>query len=201
VECTPFLTDQFGERYDIEGGLGVGVGPFPAIFDPLRGQASTQGASITLRCLGLSGLAIRLTGTLKPHSAHELGLPAASVVDETTYQVVGLRWSGTYLEVHTKMTGKLIDELIARSDAIAKNPPPGGGGVTFPGVFVITPSGEAEIPVAVLNSRDIRQGLKSNHVLDEVRVFTASKPGTYRIMVNTDGPKGTAIASWTVTVR
>jgi hypothetical protein len=209
IDCTPFLTDQFGSRYDVEGGVGIGVGPYPAIFDPLRGQAATQGAVITVHCpIAGREVTIRLSGTLSPHSTHSLELPAAQVVDGTTYQIVGLRWSGTYLEVHTRMSGKLIDQLIAEAAALLPHPgqPPSPGGVissgvTFPGVFLIAGSGSAEIPVAVMNGRDVQSELDAHHALDEVRIFRADHAGSYRIVVNRDQPDAPPIASWTLEVR
>jgi len=206
IDCTPFLTDQFGSRYDVEGGVGIGVGAFPAIFDPLRGQASTNGARITLHCpVGTHDVAIRLSGTLMPHSAHQLEVPAKLVVDGTTYEIVGLRWSGTYLEVHTKIYGKLIDQLTGEADALKPHPgqplpSPTVAGVTFPGVFLIPEHGSADIPVASMNTRDVQGELEAKHVLDEVRVFRADHAGKYRIVVSRGEPNGTPTASWSVTV-
>jgi hypothetical protein len=205
--CPPFLTDQFGERYDVEGGAGEGVGPYPAIFDPLRGQAATDGTVVSVHCLvGSHDVAVRLTGKLMPHSAHTVETPRDLVIDGTTYQVIGLRWSGTYLEVHTRMSGMLIDELIAQVDAITPRPgqplpSPTIVGVSFPAVFLARESGSAEIPVAVLNGRDVQGELEAHHVLDEVRVFRANHAGTYRIVITRGEPDGTPIASWTVSVR
>ena len=206
IDCTPFLTDQFGARYDVEGGVGMGVGPFPAIFDPLRGQAATQGAVVTVHCpIGSNDVSVRLTGSLTPHSTHALELPSAEVVNETTYQIVGLRWSGTYLEVHTRITGRLIDDLIAQAEAIKPRPgqplpSPTIVGVTFPGVFLISGSGSAEIPVAVTNAREVNGELDAHHALDEIRVFRADHAGRYRVVVTRNNPSERPIASWTVTV-
>lgn len=207
IDCTPYLTDQFGERYDIEGGLGEDVGAFPAIFDPLRGKAAASGSSITVHCpVGPHDVAIHLTGALLPHSTHDIEPPGKVVLDGTTYEIAGLRWSGTYLEVHTRIYGKLIDKLMADVDAITPGPgkptpSPTFSGVTFPGVFLIAGSGSAEIPVAVMNGRDVEKQLDTHHVLDEVRVFRANHAGTYRIVVTRGEPNSTPTVSWTVTVR
>ena len=207
IDCTPFLTDQFGARYDVEGGVGMGVGPFPAIFDPLRGEAASEGARVTVHCpVGTHDVTIQLAGTLMPHSTHQLAVPGMLLVDGTTYEVVSLRWSGTYLEVHTRMSGKLIDQLMAEVDAITPHPgqplpSPTVVGVTFPGVFLIAEGGSAEIPVAVLKTRDVHGELDAHRVLDEVRVFRADHAGKYRIVVTRGEPSGTPTASWAVTVR
>jgi hypothetical protein len=116
------------------------------------------------------------------------------VSEGTTYELVGLVWSGTYLEVHTKISGKLIDQLLAAT--IQAYPSP----VVFPGMFLITPKGTLEIPIAVLNQRSVRDRLYGDHVLDEVRVFKAAAAGSYRIVVATD-PTASPLATWTVSVR
>ena len=195
TDCTPFLTDQFGQRYDIVGG-GGGPGPYPAFFEPLRARAATVGARVTVHC---DQMAIGLSGTLSVHSSHSIPAPAAIVVDGTTYAVVGLRWSGTYLEVHTIMSGKLIDELETRAEGLRPPSKPTLEGVSFPGVFVAK-GGVTKVPVAVLNGRTVGDKLRSDRILDEVRVFTVSDAGTYSIVVAFD-PNGPALASWTVEVR
>jgi hypothetical protein len=200
ISCTPFLTDQFGVRYEIEGGLGAGIGPYPAIFEPFRGQAAESGAVVTVHCVvGLHDASVRLRGTLVRHPAHALEVPADQVIDGTSYHMVSLRWSGTYLEIHTLMSGKLIDDLMMQVATIT--PQPKMTGVTLPGVFLASGGRSAEVPVAWNYGLDQHQELRDRHVLDELRVFRANHTGAYRVVVTTGGPDDPAITSWTVNVR
>lgn len=201
----PYLTDQFGETYPMEGGWGVGVGLAPTVFDPVRGEAAKTGASLVLHCQipvspGINhDVQVKIAGKVTPTPAKALASPAAHVIDETTFQVADIAWSGTYLEVHTKLSGKLIDELLAKSEQMT--PPANGGlsGVTFPGVFLIGPSGKAQIPVTLMNDYVFWERLKRDHVQDEIRLFAVSKPGLYRVVVGED-PGGPFLTTWTVTV-
>ena len=205
----PYLTDQYGEKYLLNGGWGLGVGAFPVIFDPLRGEAARTGAMLTLHCdISLAtpprqpvhDLQVKLNGKLTPRAAKTLATPAPVVADGTTYKVVQLVWSGTYLQVRTKISGKLIDDLVAKSEKIENTPCPQVCGVGFPGVFLVAPSGKIEIPVGGLSNPDFLANLQRDHVQDETRTFTASKPGTYRIVISRDEPNGRPIAQWTVNV-
>lgn len=201
----PYLTDQFGETYPMEGGWGLGVGLAPTVFDPLRGEAARTGASLVLHCqIPVSpainhDVQVKIAGKLTPAAAKALPTPPAHVVDETTFQIADIAWSGTYLEVHTKLSGKLIDALLAKSEQMT--PPANGGlsGVTFPGVFLVEPSGKTQIPITLMNDYVFWDRLKRDHVQEETRLFRVTDPGVYKVVVGED-PKGPFLTTWTVPV-
>jgi hypothetical protein len=215
-----YLTDQFGQRYRIIGGLGVGVGAYPIFFEPLRGPAAGGGAELTLHLRYISSrnwryvlrpnsvqpmavassnaqasdLTVRLSGALKPASARSLPVPAPVVgPGNVTLQVVALRSTGAYREVHTRLSGDLTKVLRH----------PGGSGKEWPGVFLVDSSGRYLIPVLVEAVEPI-----GDQVQDETRVF-AAPPGTYRVVIAHPSPRdkrpgspGTVVlAEWTVTFR
>jgi hypothetical protein len=208
------ITDQFGEAYRLVGGEGIGVGPYPMIFEPLRGSAARVGGRLTLRVLftktgGGAGGEIDLHAAVLAGSDHRLAVPTPQIVAGTTYRIADLRASSNSLEVHTVISGALIDAdfaAVQRIDSAAQQGrlPAGGAGVCYPGVFVITPSGRFEIPTASLGDPFAR--LQSDHVLDETRLFARSESGTYRIVVSGAGCSGAppqnqpTLASWSINV-
>ncbi|TMC53145.1 MAG: hypothetical protein E6J20_08750 [Chloroflexi bacterium] len=194
----PYLSDQFESRYEIIGGEGIGVGAYPIFFQPLAG-AAIHGARLTLHFPnGKNELVIPLAGTLAPGRAHELALPT-SIVDskmDVTYEVKDLLYSGSYLQVHTRLGGRL-------QNVIVQYPPSGQmvRGESWPGVFLIDPSGHWEIPLASLRPT------VTDRVQDETRIFSIAKPGTYRVVVATSGDHNAVpgsgwkvLAEWTVQV-
>jgi hypothetical protein len=194
----PYLTDQFGSRYEIIGGEGIGVGAYPIFFQPLVG-AAIRGAHLTLHFPnGNDVLLVPIAGTLVPGRAQALALPA-SIVDskrEVTFEVEHLLYSGTYLEVHTRLSGQL-------QNVITQYPASGQmlHGQSWPGVFLIDPSGNWEVPLASLRPT------VTDRVQDETRIFSVAKPGTYRVVVATSGeqnavpgPSWNVLAAWTVQV-
>jgi hypothetical protein len=197
----PYLTDQFGTRYNITGGEGIGVGAYPIFFEPLTGPAAS-GAHLILYVPGNEKeLAITLSGTLIAGVAHQLAIPAP-VVDNSshvTYKVRGLTYSNTYLEVHTRLTGQLENVIVHYR--------PSGqelSGESWPGVYVVDPSGRWEIPLAFNGGRPT----VNNQVQDETRIFSISRPGTYHLVVATSGARNSApgptwktLAEWTIVVR
>ncbi|MGH7776559.1 MAG: hypothetical protein ACREPI_05200 [Candidatus Dormibacterales bacterium] len=201
----PYLTDQFGDRYDMTGGWGIGVGVYPIFFEPLSGPAAASGARLTLHVpvetpAGRSLLEIALSGTLAPQTARSLPLPAP-ITDsskQVAYAVLGLRYSGTYLEVHTRLSGDLGHVIVRESGG-------GGWGETWPGVFVVDPSGRYQIPLATAGPG---RAVVNQQVEDETRVFAVSEPGTYELVVSsspghnaTPGRLGsTVLAEWTVAI-
>jgi hypothetical protein len=201
----PYLTDQYGERYAITGGEGIGVGAYPMFFQPLAGQALRSGATLTLHVpvwteplgRGVREIDVRLSGTLKAASASKLANPAP-VVDaknSVTYEVTGLYASANYLEVHTRLSGQLGNVIVKI----------GGGGMTgeaWPGVFLVDSKGSWQIPLA----GGAVKPTVSQSVQDETRIFSV-RPGEYRIVVATSaqqniapGPRWTVLAGWPVTV-
>jgi hypothetical protein len=194
----PYLTDQFGSRYEIIGGEGIGVGAYPIFFQPLVG-AAIRGAHLTLHFPnGNDVLLVPMAGTLVPGRAHDLALPA-SIVDsktEVTFEVERLLYSGTYLEVHTRLSGQLqnvITQYSASGQMLH--------GQSWPGVFLIDPSGNWEVPLASLRPT------VTDRVQDETRIFSVGKPGTYRVVVATSGeqnavpgPSWNVLAEWMVQV-
>jgi hypothetical protein len=142
-------------------------------------------------------------------SDHRLAVPTPQTVAGTTFRIVDLEVSSNSLEVHTVISGALIEADVAagqRIDSAAQQGrlPAGGAGVCYPGVFVITPSGRFEIPTASLGDPSAR--LQSDHVLDETRLFARSESGTYRVVVSGAGcsatppPDQPALASWSINV-
>jgi hypothetical protein len=141
---------------------------------------------------------VPVSGTLSPGSAHELQTPAA-VVDSrkgVTYSVTGLVASGSYLEVHTRLTGNL-NSVITHSSSDNMS------GETWPGVFLVDPSGKWSIPLAGGSPRPT----VNTAVQDETRIFAISGPGTYHLVVATSdnrnsvpGPAWTTLAEWTVSI-
>jgi hypothetical protein len=197
----PYLTDQFGTRYDIGGGEGIGVGAYPIFFQPLSGRAAVSGARLTLH-LPTAGaeLVVPLVGTLTPGLARHLTAPAA-IVDSTanvTYEVTGLVYSGSYLEVSTRLSGQL-------HNVIVQYPPSGQmvSGESWPGVFLVDPSGDWGIPLATNGVRPT----VNEQVQDETRIFSTVKAGTYHVVVANEGSRNVApgpswkiLAEWTIVV-
>jgi hypothetical protein len=208
------ITDQFGQAYRLVGGEGLGAGPYPMIFEPLRGSAARVGGRLTLHVLftetrGGAGGEIDLHAAVLAGSDHRLAVPTPQTVAGTTFRIVDLEVSSNSLEVHTVISGALIEADVAagqRIDSAAQQGrlPAGGAGVCYPGVFVITPSGRFEIPTASLGDPSAR--LQSDHVLDETRLFARSESGTYRVVVSGAGCSATppqdqpALASWSINV-
>jgi hypothetical protein len=196
----PYLTDQFGTRYSITGGEGIGVGAYPMFFQPLSGAAASA-ARLTLHVPQANGeLAIRLSGTLTATKARDL-TPPTSIVDahkKVTYQITSLLYSGTYLEVHSRLSGELQNVIVHYG--------PSGeivSGEAWPGVFLVDPSGKWQVPLAMGGNRPN----VNNQVQDETRIFSISKPGTYRIVVATTNDRNSApdsgrtvLAEWTIVV-
>lgn len=203
----PFLTDQFGQRYASTGGLGVGVGPYPIFFQPLRGEAQTAGAHLTLHLpITHRGdrthqqsfeLAVPLSGSLTPKTA--LPLPAEKpVVDGAngvTYEAPDLKSSGTFLQAHTRLSGRL--------DSVITNI---GGGQVWPGIYLIDEAGHYQIPLAVDGPGP---SMVTDTLQDETRLFSLHGPGTYRLVIVHDSNPGAApggrtsrvLAQWSITIR
>lgn len=199
----PYLIDQYGVRYSITGGEGVGVGDYPMFFQPLSGEALRTGAKLTLHVpvytaplgKGSGEVVVKLSGTLSPLSARELALPAP-IVDSrqsVTYEITELAVSANYLEVHTRLSGELQHVITHFGD----------GGEAWPGVYIVPSSGAWELPLAGGAGRPTI----NDKVQEESRIFPIH-PGTYRIVVatsadqnNAPGPSWTVLAEWSVTVR
>lgn len=200
-----YLTDQFGQRYDLTGGVGIGVGAYPAFFQPLRGAAAQVGARLTLHAIVGHGLRpepsgeIQLHATLLANSAKRLATPQPIVSEGSTYSVLGLEYSNNAIAVHTRMSGQLIEaDLTAEAAIKARH----SGGVSFPGVYLVDPSGRYQTPIANENAQQIETILQREHALDETRIFTLSAPGTYRIVISVDdpGPAAHSLAEWTIRI-
>jgi len=209
----PYLTDQFGSRYEIIGGEGIGVGAYPIFFEPLMG-AAIHGAHLILHFPSGNGeLLIQIAGTLASSRAHELELPP-SIVDHKTqviFQVEHLLYSSSYLEVHTRLSGQLQNVIVqypasGTPSGCTVAPAPATcqtlHGESWPGVFLIDPSGHWEVAVATLRPT------VNDRVQDETRIFSVAKPGTYRVVVATSGdqnavpgPGWNVLAEWTVQVN
>ena len=196
----PYLTDQFGTRYSITGGEGIGVGAYPMFFQPLSGAAAS-GARLVLHVpAGNSELGIPLSGTLTARKARDL-TPSTSIVDankEVTFQITSLLYSGPYLEVHSHLSGDL-------QNVIVHSGPSGQmlSGESWPGVFVVDPSGTWQIPLAMGGNRPN----VNDQVQDETRIFSIAKPGTYRVVVAQTNDRNSApdstwtvLAEWTIVV-
>jgi hypothetical protein len=74
-------------------------------------------------------------------------------------------------------------------------------GQSWPGVFLIDPSGHWDVPLASLRPT------VTDKVQDETRIFSVAKPGTYRVVVAQSGdqnavpgPSWKVLAEWTVQV-
>lgn len=188
----PYLTDQFGTRYDITAGEGIGVGAYPMFFQPLSGAAAS-GARLTLHVPQANNeLTIPLSGTLRANKARDL-TPPSSIVDnnkKVTYQITSLLFSGIYLEVHSRLSGELQNVIVRSgpSDQILS-------GESWPGVFLVDPSGKWQIPLAMGGNRPN----VNDQVQDETRIFSIARPGTYRIVVGQTNDRNSAPdSSWTV---
>ena len=200
----PYLTDQFGNVYQIIGGEGIDVGPYPSVFQPLRGPAASVGARLTVH-IGLSSPATeRRVGELDLHAAlvagqdgRRLAIPRAVTVDATTYRIVDMKVSTNSVEVHTVQQGKLIDADVAASNALRP-----GGSVCYPGVFLVTASGAYEDPIATLNEQTTPERLQKSHLLDETQLFARTASGPFRIVVagctNAPPDREPVLASWTI---
>jgi len=205
---TPYLTDQFGSVYQIIGGEGIDSGPYPSLFQPLRGPAASVGARLTVH-IGLSSPASgQRVGELDLHAAlvagqdgRRLAVPPPITVNGTIYTIAGIEVSSNAVQVHTVERGKLIDADIEASQAIGRAR---SGSVCFPGVFLVSPSGVYETPIAAPGQQTTPTRLQTDHVLDETRLFARTGPGPFRIVVAGGGCTGAppdrqpVIASWTI---
>lgn len=201
------LTDQFGTTYELAGGEGLGVGPYPVIFGPLRGVAASVGARFSLAIPVFDGFGNQLgvivlhATLLPPSSASDVRSPAPITIDGTTYRIADMHVSENAIEVHTEISGALIDSDVEAQQRL--NPASGvGGSVCYPGVFLEDSSGTYQIPIAELNQDQISSRLTSDHVLDETRLFARMHSGPYRIVVSGGGCSSAApsqepgLASW-----
>jgi hypothetical protein len=199
-----YLTDQFGQRYALTGGLGIGGGAYPSFFQPLRGAAAQVGARLTLH-VNVGAVRpgpsrdIQLHATLLANSAKRLANPPSIVSQGNTYSVLGLEYSSNAVQVHTRVTGQLIDTDVAAMLALRAGHT---GSVSFPGVYLVDPSGRYQTPIAKDNHQSISTILEREHALDETRIFTLSAPGVYRIVVSVDnpGPGAHPLAEWTIRI-
>jgi hypothetical protein len=189
----PYLADQYGERYTGTIG-GIGVGAYPSFFEPIRGRAGS-GARLTLHVplatrAGRTELVAPISGTLAPRRGTDLNVGPAVTRGGVTYEVAQVAYSGSYLEVHTRLTGQI--------QSIVTQYPDGGQG--YAGVFLVDQAGRWSIPVSGIGFATI-----NNTLQDETRIFAASK-GTYRIVVAASkdnnatpgGPGWATLAEWTV---
>jgi hypothetical protein len=198
----PYLTDQFGERYATIGGEGIGVGSYPIFFEPLRGKAAQVGAHLTVHVPVQTVAAMRQTatvgyqldlelpGTLTPGTARSLPLPAQVVTRGVTSQLVGLDYSGTYLQVHSRISGSTVVLPVS------------GGGEIWPAVALVDPSGTYHYPVA---GSAPGRATHSEQLSDETRIFSAPSPGRYTIVVWGGGGEANAagaivLARWAIQV-
>jgi hypothetical protein len=189
----PYLVDQYGQHYYGSIG-GLGVGAYPSFFEPLTGRARS-GANLTLHVpiqspKGRTEVVVPIGGTLVPHAAKALNPGPGITRTGVNYQVVKVEYSGSYLEVHTRLTGHL-DSVITKY---------GVAGQGWPGVFLIDSRGDWVIPVTASGFPTL-----TDQIQDETRIFAVSK-GTYRIVVAAapsdqnavPGSNWTSLAEWTV---
>ncbi|MBO0730177.1 MAG: hypothetical protein J2P57_13035 [Acidimicrobiaceae bacterium] len=144
-------------------------------------------------------LEVPISAPLTPLPAHALPLPPVITggAEDVTYEVLELRHSHTYLEVHTRLMGQL-------QRVIAHYSPKGGG--QWPGVFVVTQSHGHLIPVA----RRRGLGRPNFRLQEEARVFAVSQPGDYRIVIEKGderdhnaqpgSPGRQILATWPITI-
>jgi hypothetical protein len=205
IANTPYLIDQFGTRYDTTSGYGLGVGYYPIFFNPLNGGARSHGGRLTLHLPiwtqsghGSGEVVVPISGTLSPGSGHELQAPAP-VVDSSkgvTYSLTALAISGNYLEAHTRITGNLNSIIVHFQSG-------GMSGQSWPGVFLVDPSGKWSSPLAGGAERPTID----TSVQDETRVFAIHGPGMYHLVVATSadnnsvpGHRWTTLASWVISI-
>ena len=196
----PWLTDQFGERYSTTGGIGLGVGPYPVDFQPLRGRAALDGARFTFHVTLVDSHGhehpVALEGTVSAGPVHSLPPPPPITSDGNIFAVASIRVSATGVEVNTRITGGLADDAAAKYKS---HPMARDGGVSLPGVYLVTSDGTYEIPIA-WSQDDVFDNLVKTCADVESRIF-AKGPGPWRIVVSYDDPKpgARALASWTIT--
>jgi hypothetical protein len=191
----PYLLDQYGQRY-YGAVAGIGVGAYPSFFDPLAGRARA-GARLTLyvpiqTSTGRTEVVVPITGTLIPHAARVLNAGPAITTNGVTYEVAQAEYSGSYLELHTKVRGQL-DSVITKY---------GTSGSGWPGVFIVDSKGRWLIPVTNVGFPTVNR-----QVQDETRIFAVGA-GTYHIVVAQSpadhnavpGSSWTTLASWTVKI-
>ena len=190
----PYLVDQYGQHYYGSIG-GLGVGAYPSFFEPLTGRARS-GANLTLHVpiqspKGRTEVVVPIGGTLIPHAAKVLNPGPGISRTGVNYQVVKVEYSGSYLEVHTRLTGHLDSVITKYGDA----------GQGWPGVFLIDSHGNWLIPVTGSGFPTL-----TAQIQDETRIFAVGR-GTYRIVVAAapsdqnavPGSNWTSLAEWAVT--
>ena len=189
----PYIVDQYGQRYYGSIG-GLGVGPYPSFFEPIAGRARS-GANLILHVpiqtpTGRSDVVVPISGSLVPHAAKALNPGPAVTRNGVIYQVVKVEYSGSYLEVHTQLTGQLGSVINKYGDA----------GEEWPGVFLIDSNGHWLIPLTGVGFPTVNEQIQ-----DETRIFAVAK-GTYQIVVaanpgdhnSVPGNDWTRLATWTV---
>jgi hypothetical protein len=194
--CTvgaPYLTDQYGTRYGIIGGEGIGVGNYPIFFQPLSGQAKS-GAHLTLHVPEANAdVVVQIPGTFATKHARDLTPPTGIVDSEknVTYQVISLVDTGPYLEVHIRLSGDLQNVIV----------PAGTSGEAWPGVYLVDPSGKWLIPLSSF-ANPLGVNSVNSQLQDETRIFSIARPGNYRIVVSNSAPGSNAnvLAQWTIAI-
>ncbi len=230
-----YLTQSGGANYPLTSSDGCPSSAFAQFFAPLQGLAAGQKVALTLHIplrpyylgpgpgsgnqppLGTpnanpqdwhpaSGtLAIPFSVTMG--SAMSLATPAPVASGGTDYAVTKLTQSGNALVVQTAIQGQLIDRLNACWPATGSKSC--GSGEAYPGVYLVSPSGQRTWPTQVLASSLFSAGDGPPPAVDrETRLFPLIGAGAYRLVIQwSSGPGpytssewGTVQAAWTVMV-
>ncbi len=230
-----YLTGSGGARYPLTSSDGCPSSAFAQFFAPLQGVAAGRKVALTLHVplspyyvgpdSGYGNQPPPDTATANPQdwhpasgtlaipfsvtmgSAMSLTTPAPVTSGGTDYAVTRLNLSGNALVVQTAIQGRLIDHLNACWPP--RNSGSCGSGESYPGVYLVSPSGQRIWPTQVLGSSVLSAGDGPPPAVDrETRLFPLTGAGAYQLVIQwSSGPGpyasaewGTVEASWTVMV-
>ncbi len=231
-----FVSDSRGQDYPLIYSDGCPRSAFAVTFAPLpeaeldgsqrlvlHVMVSYQSEKVPFTPASATGPSLDLPFTVTPVADVQLVPPPPVVNHGTTYAIRGLTVTGDGLDVTATVKGSLIDQLYACA-AAAPAPPTATcptSGVSFPGMYVITPSGAREWPAASYGAfnngagKSIRSalGISPNGTQSDDWLFDLQGPGRYQLVFQWSeyaGPYpseaaassafGVAEASWTITV-
>jgi hypothetical protein len=229
-----FVSDSQGRDYPLLYSDGCPRSAFAVTFAPLpkaelvgsqrlvlHVMVTYQSEKVPFTPASATGPSLDLRFTVTPSGDVQLVPPPPEVDHGTTYAISELTVTGDGLDVSATVKGSLIDQLYACA-AAAPAPPTAtcpSSGVSFPGMYVITPTGAREWPAASYgafnNGGSIRSvlGISPNGTQSDDWLFDLQGPGRYQLVFQWSayaGPYpseaaansafGVTEATWTITV-
>ncbi|MHB8394588.1 MAG: hypothetical protein ACYDC5_08820 [Candidatus Dormibacteria bacterium] len=231
-----YLTDGAGRNFPLLVSDGCPDSSFGVTFSPLpkgelvgsqqlvlHAMVTTQSNRHAFSPGNATGPALEIPFTVAPGADASLDPPPPVTTAGTQYRITGLTMTGSAIDVSTTAQGQLIDQLNACA-AI-----PGGSGSTaapmpsycnrssetYPGIYLIDPSGHRHFPSAGYggDGPTFLSELAATGVLRQSALFDLSGPGAYRVVFcwqpsfgpeaalpGAKGKYGVIQASWSILV-